>query len=1240
MSPPPARPIGRGLVAFASVVAALLGACGDGPICQQEALVVIRSPQGPLAADGDPQADGLQADVVVTTTLPRDAALELEVFDAEDNLVATRDTRAGAEGDAVFEDVTIPPGGARLVVRGDAGVCGGDVDEVLVTLIGGGDCALAFTTAPVEVAFYAPLPVFNVSTDRNPQTPEHQGDVRVTARPGELVRLLVSGPGMPETEVAGGTAGDDGTVALAVSLPDGQVALRAECGAAGAPRSSGVTSVFVDTTAPTCAIDAPVPGTSITPAMDGDDDPSNGIQLVLIGHAEGGDLAGEAATFTVTAPDGGTTALVGTDVSSGGESTADATFDPDDPPADFGVRFATQDHAQNPCTTDETFRVVLDGCAIALVAPTTTVTTDADAAAAGAQVDIVADVDDACIGRAITSDCGTDDPVATVGPGGAVSLRATVCSGTPCEAEELCTLRVTSADGIETTAGVDLRYDDVAPNVTFAVAAPSGVACGTSVTPSQDVDGAAPGTQIRVRVTSPAAATRAVRLTNASGTVTTPVTAPGGELVVTIADGANTFVGLATDAAGNTGSSAECAVILAALAVNFTGAAADGLVGAADGTVAAGRLAFTLTGTVSAPGASVTVSVDGGPATSATTTGTTWSIALDLAGRSAPYLIGATAVAGPGLGNAVLTLVVDLAPPAAAAGLTAVADTRQSIRLAFTVPGTNPDDAAAYRVRVATAAFTDATFDTAGTAVAVAPPAPIGSPDVVRVRPLRPGTAYWVGVAVVDRAGNRSPAQIVGPLTPRFDQAAVTAAPNTSGTAGFGLAMVRGRFDDDDFDDVAVGAPFVTAAGLDGAGEVYVYRGSATGLAATPSLTLRGAAAGDAFGSSLAAVARAGGTRHGLAVGAPNVAGNGAIFVFAGGAAFPSGTVAAGAATTRITVATPANFFTGSALGWQLAAADHDGDGTDDLVASAIFGRMVEHGAIVVFYGGTLPAGDVRISDTSAAGSGAAVIRMYDDPDTTTSLFGYYLHAVGPTGGAADLTDDLVAGYAEDMLPGATVVVLRGEGRPAAPGVTRTPFTPGRDVRLRHVTSDVALEWGAAVGSIADQNGDGARDLVLADFRDQGDNGVAFIVDGDATGTAGTALLTTPGVTLTTIRNPVNGEQFGMAVVNNARAARPDVDGDGIEDLILAARQPGSTQAVLDVWFGPIAPGVQSPPAPDHVITGPASFRGVRPNIGGSAITALWAGDVNADGLDDVCWADWTSNSLDGGFQLVWDDGS
>ena len=66
-------------------------------------------------------------------------------------------------------------------------------------------------------------------------------------------------------------------------------------------------------------------------------------------------------------------------------------------------------------------------------------------------------------------------------------------------------------------------------------------------------------------------------------------------------------------------------------------------------------------------------------------------------------------------------------------------------------------------------------------------------------------------------------------------------------------------------------------------------------------------------------------------------------------------------------------------LGWGLASADHDGDGTDDLIATAVFGQNTD-GAAVVFYGGTVPTGNVRISDVSSAESGTTVMRMYQQP--------------------------------------------------------------------------------------------------------------------------------------------------------------------------------------------------------------------------------------------------------------------
>ena len=77
------------------------------------------------------------------------------------------------------------------------------------------------------------------------------------------------------------------------------------------------------------------------------------------------------------------------------------------------------------------------------------------------------------------------------------------------------------------------------------------------------------------------------------------------------------------------------------------------------------------------------------------------------------------------------------------------------------------------------------------------------------------------------------------------------------------------------------------------------------------------------------------------------------------------------------------------------------------------------------------------------------------------------------------------------------------------------------------------------------------------------------------------------------------------------------------------------------VWFGGSIPtGTVTTATAGHVISGPSEFNGNLPSNGASNVTAIWAGDVNADGLADVCWGDATGNGLDGSVQILWDDGN
>lgn len=170
----------------------------------------------------------------------------------------------------------------------------------------------------------------------------------------------------------------------------------------------------------------------------------------------------------------------------------------------------------------------------------------------------------------------------------------------------------------------------------------------------------------------------------------------------------------------------------------------------------------------------------------------------------------------------------------------------------------------------------------------------------------------------------------------------------------FGSVFAAGDFDGDGFEDLAVGVPKEELFRLAYAGQVYVYRGSATGLSPWFRLTQTMSAEeqGDNFGAALAAGDYDGDGYHDLAVGAPYedvgaIANSGYIFTFRGG---PGGLVPwSGFGQTLGANETDDRY------GEALAAGDFDGDGRDDL-AIASPGEdtlgVVNAGYLFVYRGG------------------------------------------------------------------------------------------------------------------------------------------------------------------------------------------------------------------------------------------------------------------------------------------------
>ena len=682
------------------------------------------------------------------------------------------------------------------------------------------------------------------------------------------------------------------------------------------------------------------------------------------------------------------------------------------------------------------------------------------------------------------------------------------------------------------------------------------------------------------------------------------------------------------------------------VALTFNPPITDGLLGGPDGTVSGGDLTLDICGTVAEAGADVKVSIDGGASVSASVFDNDWCV-NGVVLSEGDHTVFATVAAPLRSGQISQDFEVDVTPPDAIAALTGDSPNRHTVNLDWQAPADNGVTVDGYILKVADVAFDEGNFDDTGSELASPAPSSPGSAETLVLEQLRTGTEYHFGIAAVDPAGNRTVVAAVGPIVPDFDVSAITrgADPGVNDD-NLGFQMAQGDYNGDNFSDIAISAPFRGDAATAGLGAVYVYFGGPNGVEAPilPDVTINGVEFSH-FGQGLTAVDWDGNSADDLAVSAPFADGtNGRAYIFLGGSSL-TGVLDANDADVVIGVNTgdPTNWLNGSFMGWSMIAARFDDDANDDLIISAAVGGG--NGGVVVVYGGSGET-SILLSTEDSAQSGTARARVIQDPDTAApafgcGIFGDRLFNLGRTAGTGDNTDDVGVSYYDSNA----ALVIRGRQQPAVPGTTLEDFEPLSDLTIRHraTTCDGTEKFffGSSMGSIADLNGDGERDIVIGSwgedvFADR--DGRVYIVDGQATGTEDVANA------ITTIESEQGARKFGSAIVNNALARlSPDVNGDGVEDLVIAGGTVDccGQQVTMFVWFGGTIPtGVVTPSSADHTIAAPPPFVAPIPPNGGAAtpMTAIWAGDLNNDGLEDVCWADAITADRDGAFQILSDD--
>jgi FG-GAP repeat len=1157
--------------------------------------------------DVDTDSDGLQADVEVDADVEDGQAILVKVTGSGG---ATEGYSGRVEARRALVRVTLPRGTVRISAETE-NRCGNGAEAHVDLAVEGPSvaaCSLELDPLPADGA------VYSIVLDPSPE-PGFQTVARVRTELSSTVELELDGE-LVTTAAALDDGSGNGLVEVPLDLGDGARVLAAVCrDPFGQIDRSGARQLLVDTVAPDCSVLAPSAGVTLVPV------PQDGQtrELRVDVRVEGtGDTDGEEVEIQVGGDVG--SATVEGEVASRVVTLAA----PDD---DLAVAVRGRDHAGNECSATLGIAYVTAGCGLEWVAPTALVSADADPTTAGVQTELRVRVDEACHGEVVTlTNCATSGPVTATAVGGeAVFSGVTLCSQATCQTTRQCVASVTREGPLTTTLTHTVGVDTQPPTLIVAPFTPS-VACGSSLTPSDDIDGATTGVQIDLLVAGDAVE-RSVDQTPAGA----PIGLTGNLARVTLALGANVFVARGRDAAGLEGTSAPCTVRLGTLGIEIDSPAAGALLGADDGVLSGNELLVQVCGDVGeAPSASVVVRVDGVatsdvPATVNPASGR-WC-AADVPLDEGPHTLTAIATSTSGNGgDAAITITVELTPPETPAGLSITALDRRSVALGFVEPA----GATSCAIKQSHAAIPDdAAWDAIpGEGIAAGGGAP--GETTTRVVPTKPGRPWFFAVRCRDTAGNRSP--LLASASPTVVDFVSGLELGPTPIAGydisdslFGEAIVGADLDDDGRNDLVVSAPGVIAPGgafADGAVYVFLAReGGITG--AQPDYVLVGAP-DSFFGQSLARVDWNHDGIDDLAVGAPLDRGfQGEVAVFYGGSAFgPTATtvVRSEAAADVELFADPGDpRFVFALFGWGLDRVDFDGDGRDDLTVGMPGASDFGGAAVVLFapVSGPPPSSAAIPSDLgSSTGMAAFGFSFPAYPDPSARQYGTDVVGLGAPGdGAAEallISPSIGKGTFQTsagVIASKSHFVYAGRPRP----LLVAPFqvlaeTAASDELVMPVEPENA-GFGFQATSLRDVDGDGHREIVLGYPTDAIRTGTVLIFRG-GTSTGGKVVHTEA-----TALARIDGRAINT-FLGNAVGGGGDVDGDLREDLLFCSARDGD-RPHLYAWYGG-----EGTAHTDLQANPPFHYERASPLGWDHCSNALWVGDLNGDGLSDVVWGD------------------
>jgi Ca2+-binding RTX toxin-like protein len=303
--------------------------------------------------------------------------------------------------------------------------------------------------------------------------------------------------------------------------------------------------------------------------------------------------------------------------------------------------------------------------------------------------------------------------------------------------------------------------------------------------------------------------------------------------------------------------------------------------------------------------------------------------------------------------------------------------------------------------------------------------------------------------------------------------------------------------------------------------------------------------------------------------------------------------------------------------GWSVSAAgDVNGDGIDDLIIGAYHPDPYDFnfytGRSYIVFGKRTPfAATLELSELTG-GSGFKIIGEAADDWSGRSV-----SAAGDING--DGIDDVIIGslFADPngSKSGASYVVFGS--RAAAGNLNLSALTGSNGFQI---SGEVADDWsGWAVRAAGDINGDGIDDMIIGAVvadPNGASSGASYVVFGSRTPFAATLELSAlTGSNGFQISGEAAGDLSGYSV-----SAAGDINGDGIDDLIIGARGAdpnGSGSGASYVVFGSRTEFAANLNL--SALTGSNGFQisgEVADDWSGFSVSA--AGDFNGDGIDDL----------------------